>query len=63
LISEDQLEVEIRNSNPHLSKQDKTAGIGVENSRKRLDLIYSENYSLKIEDNKDEYLVYLNIPL
>jgi two-component sensor histidine kinase len=62
-IKEDQLIVEIRNSNPHLSKKDEPSGIGVENSRKRLDLIYGENYSLKIEDNKDEYLVSLNIPL
>lgn len=62
-IREDRLIAEIRNSNPHLAKKDEPSGIGVENSRKRLDLIYGENYILKIEDNKDEYLVFLNIPL
>ncbi len=62
-IDDDQLNFEVRNSNPGITKKDEPSGIGVENSRKRLDLIYGDSYSLEIEDKKDEYLVLLSIPL
>jgi len=38
-------------------------GIGLENSRKRLQLLYGNNYTLHIEDISDEYHVLLIIPL
>lgn len=63
LINDDQLDFDVKNSNPDLAKKDEPSGIGVANSRKRLDLIYGETYSLKIEDKKDEYHVHLTIPL
>lgn len=62
-IADDQLNFEVRNSNPGVTKKDELSGIGVENSRKRLELIYGDSYSLQIEDKKDEYLVLLSIPL
>ena len=38
-------------------------GIGLENVRKRLDLIYDENYDLKIEENDHKYCVTIKIPV
>lgn len=37
-------------------------GIGLENVRKRLDLIYDTNYDLNIEENEHSYCVTLKIP-
>ena len=37
-------------------------GIGLDNVRKRLDLIYGSNYELKIDDTNDRYCVTLKIP-
>ena len=52
-------------SNPICSKpaEDKPAGIGIENCRRRLDLIYGENYSLDIDDTDDKFNVLLKINL
>ena len=38
-------------------------GIGLENVRKRLDLIYGERYDLKVEDSTESYCVTLKIPV
>ena len=40
-----------------------TSGIGLENVRKRLDLIFKDDYTLKIHSADDIYEIYLNIPL
>lgn len=53
---------QIRNSRHNEPKQDK-GGIGLENVRKRLDMLYGADYSLFIDDAKpDEYSVELIIP-
>jgi Histidine kinase len=54
---------EIRNSNPAKEKEEINSGIGINNSRKRLGLIYGDNYELKIESNEKVYYVLLSIPL
>ena len=61
--TEDTLIFEIKNSNPRLDKEDDRSGIGVENARKRLNLIYEEAYSLEIHDVNDAYYVRLTVPL
>ncbi len=38
-------------------------GVGMENLRKRLSLLYPNNYTLDVEQNEDEYVVTLNIPI
>ena len=38
-------------------------GIGLENVRKRLDLIYENDYDLKVEDDGNKYCVTLKIPV
>lgn len=52
-------------SNPIRTKpSDKNhAGIGIENSRKRLELIYGNDYSLDIDDNDETFNVLLTINL
>ncbi len=57
------LTFEIINSNPRLEKYEELSGIGIGNSRKRLDLLYGDKYLLEIEDRKDEHYVRLSIPL
>lgn len=37
-------------------------GVGLENVKRRLDLLYSGRYELEIEDGNDKYKVYLKIP-
>lgn len=44
-------------------KDDNRVGIGIENSRKRLDLIYGNNYSLDINENNGQFDLKLNINL
>ena len=46
------------NENSHKQRP----GIGLENVRKRLDLIYGSNYLLSIEENEKKYSVTLKIP-
>jgi two-component system LytT family sensor kinase len=39
------------------------SGIGIENTRKRLELLYGNNYSLDINDEKNYFIVNLSIPI
>ena len=41
--------------------QDELGGIGLENAKRRLELIYSDNYDLIINDKKNSYSVILRI--
>ncbi len=52
-----------RHHNDHTFQPERTSGIGLKNTRKRLDLLYPENYKLEIEDNGEKYKVNLNIPV
>jgi len=45
------------------SLSEKKGGVGLANVRKRLNLLYDRNYSLRIHDAADVYTVELNIPL
>ena len=54
-----------RHEQPAISKQStKSSGMGLENIRKRLDLLFGENYNLAIDDsNKEQYTIKLTIPI
>ena len=54
----------VSNSKPTVSANDNsgTGGIGIENVKKRLNLIYKDNYELQITDGENEYCVNLKIP-
>lgn len=62
-IEKNNLIFEMINSNQHKEINEEQSGIGIENSSKRLNLIYGNNYSLKIDNKKEEYSVLLTIPL
>ena len=51
-----------RNSKAEVSNQEK-GGVGLSNVRKRLNLLYAHNYTLRIHDDSDVYTIELNIPL
>ncbi len=59
----DKLIMEIRNSNHNGVTDKEASGIGNDNSRKRLDLLYGNSYNLDIQSNEDIYFVKLEIPL
>jgi len=44
-------------------QKDKVGGIGVQNVKKRLDLLYGGKYTLTIDHTKERYIVNLNLPL
>jgi len=53
----------VKNSNPRIKKDRESFGIGIDNARKRLDIIYGDRYTLNIEDRKDEFIVILTVPV
>ncbi len=58
----DKLAFTCRNSRIPAS-EDKHGGVGLQNVKQRLDLIYGKDYTLEINDGADEYDVSLTIPL
>lgn len=50
-----------RTARPKANTQ-KQGGIGLKNLRKRLDLLYGQNYSLVTDENDDTYAITLTIP-
>lgn len=57
---DDELQFLLINSKSDSQINDK--GIGLENTKKRLHLLYNDNYTLNIEDNDEDYRVLLIIP-
>ena len=47
----------------HRTKKDEHHGVGLENVKKRLQLLFGNNYTYTINGNENEYNVSLNIPL
>ncbi|MBO4612052.1 MAG: histidine kinase [Bacteroidaceae bacterium] len=61
-VEGENLQFSCRNSKADTSIEDK-GGVGLANVRRRLDLLYGHNYSLKIQDEADVYSVELTLPL
>jgi sensor histidine kinase YesM len=61
-IEGDSLIFECRNSKAEVSNEEK-GGVGLSNVRKRLDLLYEQNYTLNIHDEPQVYTVELTLPL
>lgn len=61
-VAPDKLFFQVINKKSNLNK-DETGGIGLQNVKRRLDLIYKEQYRLHIEDSNDIYNceLYLNL--
>jgi len=53
----------VKNSKNETKPVDEFSGIGIENTRKRLTLLYENNFHLDIIDNEDLFTVNLSIPL
>jgi two-component system LytT family sensor kinase len=58
-VTDSQLDFRIRNTVMNQEDKNEQGGIGLENIRKRLDLHYSNNYRLTIENNNNWYSVHL----
>ena len=61
-VEDEMLQFKCRNSQADQSIEEK-GGVGLANVRKRLNLIYGSNYSLRIVDAPDVYSVELMLPL
>ncbi len=63
-INHDKLHFNVINSRADGTKDtNNEGGIGIENTRKRLDLLYGRNYSLNIYDRKKDFEIDLIIPV
>jgi len=59
-----QINFKIANSIPSIALvKDKTSGIGLENAKRRLELLYPQKYKLEINEMPQEFLVRLSINL
>jgi len=54
---------EIKNVIPNTGKSEGPSGIGILNTRKRLELLYGNNCELLIEDNNIDFLARLTVPI
>jgi len=63
VICEERLLMVVKNSKTDKNQTKDFSGIGMENTRKRLELLYGNNYHLDVIDNKNLFTVNLSIPL
>lgn len=63
IIDSDRLHLVVKNSKAENNHYKDFSGIGLENTRKRLELLYGKNYRLDIIDTEDIFTVNLSIPL
>jgi hypothetical protein len=62
-ISKDRLQLTVKNSKADQYKIKEYSGIGIENTRKRLALLFDNKFTLDIIDGKNLFTVNLSIPL
>jgi two-component system LytT family sensor kinase len=64
-IATDNIKFNVKNNKPALRKQgdEISKGIGLKNVKKRLELLYSNNYKLNIDETETEYSILLKINL
>lgn len=60
---ENHIKCRIANSNHSANHQREHKGIGLENTRRRLDIEFPSAYTLDINDTENEYIVNINIPI
>ena len=63
IAGKERLLFEVKNSKTEKIQMNEFSGLGIENTRKRLDLLYGNDYHLDIIDNEDLFTVKLSIPL
>jgi len=62
-IPENKFQLEVANSKAALNVEKDENGIGLENTKKRLELLYPGKYDFKIIDNIEDFTVIISIPL
>ena len=62
-IGNDKLLMVVKNSKTDKKVSDDFSGIGIENTRKRLELLFGNNFSFDIFDNPNTFTVNLSIPI
>ncbi len=62
LLNQNNLSFTVKNFKKDQNK-DEVGGVGLENVRRRLDLLYTNQYSLEVEDTKEAYFCELNLIL
>lgn len=62
-VSDNRFVFEVENRIHQEIKQNKNSGIGIENTRKRLELLFGKNFELNIDKRDDIFKVNLAIPL
>jgi hypothetical protein len=62
-IAKDHLLLVVKNSKTEDNMANDFSGIGIGNTRKRLELLYGKNYHLNLIDKKDLFTVNLSIPI
>jgi len=62
-LADERLVFNLANSKAPKKNIEAQKGIGLENTRKRLDLLYAGKYSLDINDNESSFTVKLEIPI
>jgi len=63
VISDELLVLVVKNSKTDNNRNEEFSGIGIENTRKRLELLYGTKYSFDITDNDDFFIVNLSVPI
>ena len=61
-VSDKEVAFSCANNKVAASDAPEKGGIGIENTLKRLDIIYGKNYSLNITDTEEDYRVNLSVP-
>nr|NQU91873.1 histidine kinase [Bacteroidota bacterium] len=62
-VAENRLELDCKNHIREVKNIDKRSGIGLENVKKRLDLLYGNNYDLMISNDRSIFEIHLKIDL
>lgn len=65
MVYDNYLNFKVYNTIPEKKREQKVQGsaIGIDNVRKRLDLLFNDNYTLTINSSEEHYEIYLKIPL
>lgn len=62
-LVEKELSLQVANSKPERKKEYNPCGIGLQNVKKRLELLYHNRYQLQVSENEQNYEVNLNLKL
>ncbi|MBK5269906.1 MAG: histidine kinase [Bacteroidia bacterium] len=62
-LVENDLSVEVKNSNPQTINKNKEKGIGLQNASKRLEMLYPGKHTIEVEETDHDYELRLNLIL